>query len=132
MSLRSEDPYIVLEVLDAQRVFLVTRKTTPLPSPDTLAQSVKSALTPLIATRDRWGVVYDGRASVGRNDAGFEASMSELERWAEQHFSRIVIVVATRVGELQVNRTKRDGKWRALIASDVEDAIRIASLGPTR
>jgi hypothetical protein len=133
MAIRRENDHVIVEELPKERVLVVTRKATPLSSGDELPKSIRSLIEPILPGRRKWGIVFDARAAIGRNDPKFEAAMDEFQHWVEKHFDRVVLVVATSTGQLQMQRSKREGTWaHATVTRDFDEAVRMASVSEAR
>ena len=62
-----------------------------------------------------WGLVVDMRAASARNDDAFEAAMQPLRTRVSRHFARVVLLLSSAVGVLQVERLRATdaSTWRA-------------------
>jgi hypothetical protein len=72
------------------------------------------------------GVVVDMRQAPSRNDTGFEQAMQGLRAQVEARFARTVVLLATRVGILQVNRITRADGAASIATTDEAAALRFA------
>ncbi len=119
-----EDEHLFIEELPEARVVIVRRLPTRA-DPGVLADRYREALASH-ATRHRgWGLVLDLREAPGRSEEGFEKAMAPLNAAARKIFSRVVSLVGSAAGQLQVNRIARQAGWEALVARDEATAIEL-------
>lgn len=88
-----------------------------------LASAYRDAMTLLRPEHRHWGLVLDTRAVPGRNDDDFEANIGTLFPVARQAFARVVMLVGSVVGQLQIERTQGGS---VQCARDEEEALRMA------
>ncbi|MGH1346370.1 MAG: hypothetical protein ACRBN8_32685 [Nannocystales bacterium] len=82
--------------------------------------------------RSRFALLVDGRAAVGRNDATFEAVQSECMGSLFGGYRKLVAVVATTAGRLQLARyTSSAGGVDTEVFADLDDAFAYAALPGT-
>jgi len=89
-------------------------------------QSMLRQLMYMIDDPQRWGVLFDTRGVVGRNDPEFEREANQLREFILEHFARIAVLVRTMAGEMQVTRFL-DRKARMLVFRDPEQALAFAA-----
>ena len=74
-----------------------------------------------------YGSVVDMRDAPPRNDPGFEAAMRQLRFAVGRAFERVVVLVATASGEMQVTRLHREGHFVYHVTRDPEEAHGLAT-----
>ena len=67
------------------------------------------------------------RAAPGRNDSQFEASVGAMRPELDRLFRRVVMLVATAAGALQVRRLAREQGRESLVTEDESEALRLCS-----
>ncbi|MCH9688679.1 MAG: hypothetical protein K0V04_45025, partial [Deltaproteobacteria bacterium] len=86
-----------------------------------------NAVTALVRPEHQsFGLVLDSRESAGRNDPEFESLATNLRAQADASFARVVVLVATAVGELQVRRMAKSARHDALVTRDETEAMQLA------
>lgn len=62
-----------------------------------------------------WGLIVDMRQAAARNDDAFEEAMQPLRARVSRHFARVVLLLSSAVGVLQVERLRASEHttWRA-------------------
>ena len=123
-----EGDHVRVEEDAAKKVVLVIRKATRVESPEELEAAYLASMRRLRPEHREFGLVLDGRAALGRNEPEFEKKMNAMRERVEQHVGKIVFLVATATGELQMRRMAREGgRDPGPIAHDLDEAIRLAS-----
>jgi hypothetical protein len=117
-----DDEHLRIEAFEPQRVLIVRRK----PAAADGASAFATGLALIRPEHRAWGVVIDLREVAGRNDAAFEDSIRPLQRHVEAHFARVVFLLRSAVGELQVARLKRETGSKLLYTRDEDEAFRMA------
>lgn len=110
------------------RIIVVRRKAE---DPSQLASSAEvvagyEEISRLVRSKYQgWGLVVDLRQARGRNDDDFERAAMSLVRQLMQAFTRIVLLVGTAAGQLQVQRMQTGGLLWA--RDDEAAAFRLAA-----
>lgn len=107
-------------------VIWLRRSPVPFASLVELTTSNEAVVDKFIESYESWGVVVDMRQAPSRNDPAFEAAMRGLRSAIEARFARTVVLLATRVGMLQVNRLTREDGAKSLATTDEGAALRFA------
>ncbi len=93
-------------------------------------RSEVDALVACFTPRHRsWSIIVDMRAAPPRNDLDFEEAMRHLRFAVGRAFGRVVVLVATASGEMQVTRLHREAGSQYLIARTLEEARQLAAGG---
>lgn len=128
MRVVGEDEFIRIESDDSRRVVIARRSARPAPGqPDLLYQKAIALLDEDEEPRDEWGLIIDVREAVGRNDADFEQALRPLRHMARARFARVVILVRSAVGQLQIERLGREDGTKLVVTRDPEQAMLLAT-----
>lgn len=116
---------------------VIARRKATRPEARELHDAFEAALDRYRSDPRKLGLVVDMRLAPGRNDAGFEATSTDLRQAAGRHFARVVVLVASASGELQIRRLARQDGRLAMVTRDPEEALALASgaelrVAPTR
>ncbi|MCA9646990.1 MAG: hypothetical protein H6718_09160 [Polyangiaceae bacterium] len=82
------------------------------------------SMTQLTETHREWSLILDMRNAPGNNSDAFESSTNELRTKLRSIFPRVVVLVATTVGELQVKRMARESGLETLVTHSEDQAVR--------
>src|SRR5690349_17226081 len=93
--------HIVAEEDDVSRIVTVTRSSVPAGSGELLLAAYRELAAKVGPHHREWALFIDARAAPGKNEPGFEGSVAKLTGAAQKQFKRVVVLVATAVGELQ-------------------------------
>lgn len=127
MRVLSEDEFIRIEADDSRRLAIVRRSARPAPGqPDALYHEAIQLLDGDEEARDDWGLIIDVREAVGRNDAGFEQALRPLRQMARARFARVVVLVRSAVGQLQIERLAREDGISFVVTRDPDRAVLLA------
>ncbi len=121
-----EDEHLRIEELAEQRVIIV-RRLRSRADVAVLAATYGEALGRHREQYAGWGLVLDLREALGRSEEGFERAMADLNREARRIYARVVTLVASAAGELQVQRLAREFGWEAIVARDEDEAIELSN-----
>lgn len=124
-----ESEYYTLAVSRARRLLWITRTGKPFPALSTL-QAENAALINAVGVFRGAGLVLDMRAARANNDPAFEEAMRTLRVGIGKVSPRVVVVVATASGEMQVSRLHRSEGLPYQVTRDLEHAVQLAS-GPS-
>jgi len=86
-------------------------------------ESVIRRIRPL---HTNFGVVVDMRQAPLRNDPAFENAMQRLRSEVTARFARVVLLLETDVGILQVNRLVREDEQKSFVTRSEPAAIKFA------
>lgn len=120
-----DNEFIRVEELAAERVVMVRRKPHPIPLADVPAVYAAAFATARPEYK-QWGVVIDMRAVAGNNDPAFERAMEPVRRSADQAFARVVVLVKSMVGRMQIERTRRHDGTSTFVTQDEDEALALA------
>lgn len=127
MRVVGEDEFIRIESDDSRRVVIARRSARPATGrPDLLYQKAIELLDEDEEPRGEWGLIIDVREAVGRNDADFEQALRPLRQLARARFARVVILVRSAVGQLQIERLGREDGTKLAVTRDPEHAMQLA------
>lgn len=70
-----------------------------------------------------WSLILDMRQAPGNNSDSFESSTNDLRTKLRAVFPRVVVLVSTSVGELQVKRMARESGLETLVTTSETQAI---------
>ena len=105
-----------------RRLVLVTRRPLPYPSIDALHASFDRMIASYGGVcRVDHRILIDSRAAPARNDEAFEDAMAARRPDALRGFSRIVILIRTVAGKLQIGRHAQADGLAVLIAADIAE-----------
>lgn len=112
---------------DADAGVVTLRRKASTSSTTSLVDAYEDALGQLRPEHRRFGLVIDTRAAPGRNDPEFEHAVGKIRRQAETFFARIVVLVGSAAGLLQVQRLSREDARSILVSRDPDEAHRLAA-----
>ncbi len=121
-----DNEYLRIEEHTSQRVVVLQRKA----SAGTVAAigaayaEVQALLRPEFL---EYGLIIDTREAPGRNDSEFEAMASRMRAGVEHRFARVVTLVGSAIGELQVRRMAKAGGFEVLVTRDRAEAMTMAA-----
>ncbi|MET0387449.1 MAG: hypothetical protein ABW321_15880 [Polyangiales bacterium] len=121
-----ETPYYVTRFSRRRRTMLVERSAIPFPTLALLAEEVSSLLASFASFRG-CGVILDMRAATPNNAKSFEAAMRDLRRQIGTLFPRVVVLVTSASGEMQVRRLHRTEGLSYQVTRSVEEAWQLAA-----
>ena len=124
MRILIENEFLRVEEHTDRRVLVVRRLPTPAP-PGREADVYMDAIQ-LDVPGDGWGLVVDVRAIPGRNDPEFERDVSQMRQYLGRRFDRVVVLVRSAVGQLQVDRMNRADGVHAMVTRDEDEAMALA------
>lgn len=127
--LLEENDAVKLEADADRRVLIVTRKHDERRRPlDEITAAYESFRPVMLKEQYKgWGLVLDVRLALGDNSTSFEQWVTTVQVELRAQFHRIVGLVATPVGMLQMQRMRRTGRTSSLVTMDPEEALRLAS-----
>ena len=111
------------------RVATLYRTPTPYASASAVRAEVDRLVGVFEARHRSWGVVCDFRDAPPRNDDAFESAMRHLRFAVGRAFGRVVVLVRTASGEMQVARLHREGGYAYHVTRDPDEARRLAASG---
>lgn len=111
---------------EATRVVVLRRTAEPYASDGQLRAEVDGIVQCFEPKHAAWGIVVDMRDAPPRNDPAFEAAMRRLRFQVGQAFRKVLVVVSTASGEMQVTRLHREGGHVYGVMRDFGEAIVLA------
>jgi hypothetical protein len=122
------NPHIKLSIDVVRQVVRFARTAAPIKDFQQAESEYLQALSTLdTLDRSHYGLLIDVRESPLRNDPAFEDFMSRFRERIFSGFARSAVLIKTAVGELQMNRLKREGKLSSgperKIFRDEEEAL---------
>jgi hypothetical protein len=108
------------------RVVRLRRSRIPFASIAEITAANDAVIQRILPRHRNAGIVVDMRGAPSRNDPAFEAAMRGLRTTLETRFARTAVLLATRVGMLQVNRITREDGTSSFATTDEEAAERFA------
>ena len=109
-----------------QRIVWLVRRPVAFASLTEIVSANAAVVRKILPQHRSAGVVVDMRQAPSRNDTGFEQAMQGLRVQVEARFARTVVLLATRVGILQVNRITRADGATSFATTDEAAALRFA------
>jgi hypothetical protein len=109
-----------------QRIVWLVRQPVAFASLMEIANANAAVVRKILPQHRSAGVVVDMRQAPSRNDTGFETAMQGLRAQVEARFARTAVLLATRVGILQVNRITRADRATSFATTDEAAALRFA------
>ncbi|MCA9599912.1 MAG: hypothetical protein KC776_41690 [Myxococcales bacterium] len=94
---------------------------------EAIVETYREALGLLRPEHASWGVLIDVRSAPGVNDEPFERSVEVVRSELASRVARVVFLVSSAVGALQVNRVARESGTRASVTQDEDEALRWAT-----
>jgi hypothetical protein len=120
-----QDDYMRLEIDPARHFVRQVRSSRAYVDLTTLEQSLDQLVSQLSRLeRAEYVLLHDLRASRGRNDPSFEAAIRRVRPRMFGGFRRVAILVATKVGQLQVQRLEQTSSEPAHVFLDEAEAMR--------
>jgi hypothetical protein len=120
-------PYIVAEEDALHRVVTVTRSAKPAGATgEELLDSYRQLVSQIEPRHKEYGLLIDSRLAPGRSNPEFEQAVGKITSTAQRQFARVVILIASAVGELQVRRLQRERHGREHITRDYDEALALA------
>jgi hypothetical protein len=120
-----EDAYLHLEIDQERHLVRQVRSARVYADIAAFEQSVGEMVTQMVGLqRDEYVLLHDVRLSRGRNDPGFEAAIQRARPRMCGGFRRVAIMVATKIGQLQVQRLEQAGASPARVFLDEQEALR--------
>jgi len=117
-----DDELLCSEVLESERVLVITRKNSRVEEPDALRRSYFAAVADPPPDHARWTVIVDSRIAPpprgAETEAAIQASRDELLRV----FGRMIVVIRSAVGRLQATRYQKS----EIVCDDMDRAFEIA------
>jgi hypothetical protein len=111
----------------ARRILLMERKRSSDWVTAVEIIRVLRGLAPMLGTTtEDWGVLFDTRNAVGRNDPAFEVEAERLQDYLLEHFAQVAVLVRSAAGEMQVERMQEPRK-RMAVFREIPLALRFAS-----
>lgn len=131
-----DTPAIVVKADDDARVVTMVRTRVELPREQSELRAFYAELVEAFdgLERERYALIVDGRAPVGRNDEAFEAVQAEFAERLFSGYRTVLALVSTTVGRLQVARYGASrGRRQAEVFSDIDEAFaHVACLEPAK
>jgi hypothetical protein len=115
-----ENEFVRVEELAAERVIVLRRKALAAPN-EAVPAIYSEAFAATRPEHREWGLVIDMRAVAGKNDPDFERAMQPVRASASALFGRVVVLVRSVAGRLQIERTRREDG-----SNDEAEAIALA------
>lgn len=116
-----ENSLLCVEKLAADRT-LVLRRSAERSGQADLLRAYEDALK-LADPYRGWSLLMDMREALGRNDPDFEQSVGKFRHESARLFPRVVVLVASPVGVLQVNRLNQGVENRSLVTTSEAEAL---------
>lgn len=121
-----ENDFIRIEEHRALQVIVVRRSANKV-EPAMIAAAYGEALATITPEHRSWGVVIDVRQTPGSNDAKFESAIGPVTERVGSSFARVVFLVRTAVGGLQMERLRRERGVVLLYTQDEAEAFALAA-----
>lgn len=116
------NPYLLVRHDPTRRLVLITRRPAAYPDIPTLHWAFDRIIASLDGvSRSDHRVIVDSRAALARNDEAFEAAMAVRRPEALRGFSRVVIMVRTVAGKLQIGRHAQADGMAVFICADLRE-----------
>ncbi|MCA9632477.1 MAG: hypothetical protein KC766_32715 [Myxococcales bacterium] len=119
-----ESPLVTIEEDPTERLIWV-RRSTERCDVERLMATYADAMSQITRSHRGWGMILDMREAPGNNSDAFENSTAELRAKLSDTFPRVVVLVSTVVGELQVKRMARESELETAVTTDEAHARRI-------
>lgn len=123
-----ESDYYTLSVALEWRVVSLVRTSTAFVSLSALEHENAGIVEAMTSFRGS-GLVIDMRAATPNNDPTFESTMRDFRMAVGKLFPRVVLLVASVSGEMQVKRLHRTDQLPYLVTRDPDQAWQLAG-GP--
>jgi hypothetical protein len=125
-----ENSLVVVDLDETNKIVIVRRTAQRAESSSELIASFKKAVVKSREFSQFRRLIVDTRSAVGRNDTEFETEVSQFRQSISPLFETTVILVATIVGQMQVQRLSKNSKSPMLMARSEEEAIQLAIREP--
>ncbi len=102
------------------------RTQAPVESLEQLTQENERLVLEMPASHRAWGLIVDMRAAPPRNDSDFERAMRPLRVSVGRKSARVVLLLRSVVGMLQVKRINEEEGATSFVTRDHEEAVRLA------
>lgn len=112
--------------LRSPRILVLQRTAERYPSLQTVAQETRRVIVSFPSGRSR-SLVVDMRRAPPTNDPGFEDAMRNLRMVVAQRVERVILLVATASGAMQITRLQRAEGTTFFTTLDAQDALRLAA-----
>ncbi|MCB9594897.1 MAG: hypothetical protein H6719_19400 [Sandaracinaceae bacterium] len=119
-----ENDLLRVEEVREQQTIIVRRLPDRAPDTATLIGTYQEALAASSIFKG-WSVILDVREAPPRNDHEFESALGAMRKKLDAVFVRVVTLVATAAGALQVRRFARENGREALVTHDEDEALRM-------
>ncbi len=119
-------PPIVVKADDDARVVTMVRSRVELPRNRPGLRAFYAQLAGAFEglDRERYALIVDGRAAVGRNDEVFESVQAEYAERLFGGYRKVLALVSTTVGRMQISRyTASRDRAETEIFSDIDEAF---------
>ena len=120
-----ENEFVRVEEITDRHVIVLRRKALSAPAAR-IPAIYGEAFAGARAEWREWGLVIDVRAVAGNNDPDFESAMRPVRMQAVSLFGRVVVLVRSIAGRMQIERTNRDDGTHIAVAQDEAEAITLA------
>lgn len=127
MAVISQGRFWEVEEQPHERVLILRRTDVRADDLQALAGENAALILQFESRHRDWGIVVDMRLARPRNDDGFEDAMRPLRAAVERSFARVVILVSSAVGVLQVKRIGESEGASSLMSRDEDEALQLAS-----
>jgi hypothetical protein len=117
-------PYIVLRYDSARRIVVLTRLPEHYPTLDAMRETFAQMEESMAHIwRQRTVMLIDSRRGPARNDTTFETEFARLRKHFLRDLQKVVTVVQTAVGVLQVSRHMRKDELPLSVFTEVPEAL---------
>lgn len=114
------NPYMLSRHDPAARIVLITRRPAGYPDMNTLHWAFDRLLASYATlNRSEYRIIVDTRFGPSRNDPAFESAMDALRPTTLGGFSRVVMIVRTIAGKLQITRHAQSDGMDVLVTTDI-------------
>jgi hypothetical protein len=119
-----ETPYYTLDLDPSAPLVIFRRRDVPYPSGAAIEAEAKRIEQAIAGVGSKgYHLLVDVRPSLPRNDAEFERGIVSIRRQLVRYAHRIVVLVQTATGALQVQRHIRDDGMDARVFHDEHEAM---------
>lgn len=126
MKMLLDTQYWLLREDDTRKLVFLKRTAVPFESPAAVVEACQRVIVLLHPVHRSYGVIVDMRDAPFRNDPAFEAGMAALRSKLTRSFPRLVLLVQSPMGVLQVNRLTRTEGGHTFVTRSESDALRFA------
>lgn len=120
-----EDELFIIELHSEDEVVVMRRTPTLIAARDVQA-AYGRPLNLLGPHYRRWGIVIDLRPVAGQSDPGFEKAVAPVRERIQREFARVVFVLRTAAGVLQMQRIERETGPNLMYCRDEAEAFALA------